>query len=244
MAEEQAHTLSMGRSHHREALETFEMGGSQVEESAMKGSMTWFEWLGFQYFKYSKMLTEKIEKNVYFNMIASRFGQDPGRLALGVTEGYLFYKATYPIHVSLQLYGLVKYVQVSSTTVIITTFFDSSFFCPIKIEPAFVCVCVCVSNTIPFTRPNHPKYAQIKKCAESSSDADTTYRESVESGTREMMEMASQNYRQPTGATQDAIALMGNLSCLVLYFVLSCLVLFCLTLPCLVSLAQYAVSAQ
>ncbi len=113
MAEEHAYTLSMGRSHHREALETFEMGGGgHVEESAIKGSMTWFEWLGLKYFKYSNMLTEKMAKNVCFNWIASRFGQDPGRLALGIAEGYLLYKATYPIHVSLQLYGLVKYVQV------------------------------------------------------------------------------------------------------------------------------------
>ncbi len=78
--------------------------------------LTWFEWCGLKYFKYSKILTNKMAKSPKFKTFAQYFGQEPGPLALGVAEGYLLYKVTYPIHVGLQLYGLVKYTQVYSYT--------------------------------------------------------------------------------------------------------------------------------
>ncbi len=99
----------MGRSHFREALRSYETGS---QSRMVENALTWFEWFGLKYFKYSQILTNKMAKSPNFKKFAQYFGQEPGPLALGVAEGYLLYKATYPIHVGLQLYGLVKYAQV------------------------------------------------------------------------------------------------------------------------------------
>jgi hypothetical protein len=85
--------------------------GQSEAAHASEGSATVFTRLGNWYGHYSEKLATRVAANKYWASISSIMGMDPRKLALGLAEGVILYKLTFPITGPLGLYFVVKYYQ-------------------------------------------------------------------------------------------------------------------------------------
>ena len=80
------------------------------EPSVEQPSKLW-TWTGENYRKYSKVFGDQISRNSMFKHVAKVTKLEPSNLALGIAEGLICYKLTWPIHAPLELYLVVKLFQ-------------------------------------------------------------------------------------------------------------------------------------
>jgi hypothetical protein len=78
---------------------------------ASEGSSTVFTRLGRWYGQTSEKIATRVAQNRYWVQLSSTLRMDPRKLALGLAEGMILYKLTFPVTGPVGLYFVVKYYQ-------------------------------------------------------------------------------------------------------------------------------------
>mmetsp|Transcript_56886 Transcript_56886/g.133467 ORF Transcript_56886/g.133467 Transcript_56886/m.133467 type:complete len:194 (-) Transcript_56886:29-610(-) len=67
----------------------------------------WYEWASDKYWQMSDKLQARLQTNRWWMSLAERTGQNPTRLVLGVAEGTLLCKLTYPFWGPFELWAIL-----------------------------------------------------------------------------------------------------------------------------------------
>lgn len=72
---------------------------------------SWYGWASEKYWYASDMLSRKAQQNRFWSMVASALHVKPGSLALGLAEGTILFKVTFPLTGPLSLWLLVCFFR-------------------------------------------------------------------------------------------------------------------------------------
>lgn len=88
--------------HQRRALHRL-----QVERSLLRQS-GWYVWSSEKYWYLSDKLRTSAEQSPIWSLLSRSLGSNPKGLAIGIAEGVLVYKLTFPVHGPLLLYLIAQ----------------------------------------------------------------------------------------------------------------------------------------
>tara|TARA_B110000971_G_scaffold215924_1_gene250153 strand:+ start:627 stop:1049 length:423 start_codon:yes stop_codon:yes gene_type:complete len=86
----------------------YQSGRLATNKNNFGNKFSYFERFGSFYTRQADKLTGQVNKSDYFKRLATFTNQEPRKLAVGVVEGLLLYKFTFPITAPLSLYFVVK----------------------------------------------------------------------------------------------------------------------------------------
>ena len=81
----------------------------QRQEKPEGGS--WYEWASDSYWQLSDKLQTRLQRNPWWLSLAQRTGQNPTRLVLGVAEGTLLCKLTFPVWGPFELWAIMHLLK-------------------------------------------------------------------------------------------------------------------------------------
>ena len=71
----------------------------------------WYEWASDNYWQLSDKLQTRLQQNRWWLSLAERTGQNPARLVLGVAEGTLLCKLTFPLWGPFELWAIMHLLK-------------------------------------------------------------------------------------------------------------------------------------
>jgi len=88
--------------HQRRALQRLQ------EERSLLRQSGWYVWSSQKYWYFSDKLRTSAERSPIWSLLSRALGSNPKGLAIGIAEGVLVYKLTFPVHGPLLLYLIAQ----------------------------------------------------------------------------------------------------------------------------------------